>query len=49
MTAFNHKNNLTEGMRETKKKNNKLDFYSHWDDEFQMFIDSLTKSLVKQS
>lgn len=49
ITAFNHTSNITTGMRKNngtdKGKNNKLDFYTHWDDEFQLFIDTLTKHL----
>ena len=46
MTAFNHKNNLTKDMRKIKKKNNKLDFYNLWDDDFQMFVTSLKNNLL---
>lgn len=46
VTAFNHKKNITKGMRENNGKDNKLDFYSHWDDEFQLFIDTLRRSII---
>jgi len=46
ITAFNHKNNMTGNLREIKNKNKKLDFYIHWDDEFQMFVDTLRKSVL---
>ena len=39
ITAFNHKDNLTENMRNAKKINNKLDFYKYWDED-------LAKSLI---
>ena len=48
ITTFNHNSNLTEGLRKVNK-NNKLDFYKHWDDEFQMFVDMLRDSIINNS
>ena len=45
ITAFDHKDNFTEDLRKRNKDNKKLDFYIHWDDEFQLFVDMLKKKL----